>query len=186
MKTKQIALLMLAPVLVLAGCNPVVLAAKETYDVAADPRSVATQATDTEVEVQIKAALLASPVSGTSGLDVYCREGIVVLAGLVPSGSQAGRAAVDIARQTSGVKRVETFFVSHRPSWESDLETKEQIRALLIADPALVSSRVDIAVYAGHVVLVGVATSRANVQKFISDARSVSGVRSVTSYIQTV
>jgi len=186
MKTKQIVLLMLAPVLVLAGCNPVVLAAKETYDVAADPRSVATQATDTEVEVQIKAALLASPVSGTSGLDVYCREGIVVLAGLVPSGSQAGRAAVDIARQTSGVKRVETFFVSHRPSWESDLETKEQIRALLIADPALVSSRVDIAVYAGHVVLVGVATSRANVQKFISDARLVSGVRSVTSYIQTV
>jgi len=125
-------------------------------------------------------------VSGTSSLDVYCREGIVVLAGLVPSGSQAGRAAVDIARQTSGVKRVETFFVSHRPSWESDLETKEQIRALLIADPALVSSRVDIAVYAGHVVLVGVATSRANVQKFISDARLVSGVRSVTSYIQTV
>jgi len=177
---------MLVSALVLAGCNPVVLAAKETYDVAADPRSIATQATDTEVEVQIKAALLASPVSGTSGLDVYCRQGIVVLAGLVPPGSQAGRAAVDIARQTSGVKRVETFFVSHRPSWESDLETKEQIRALLIADPALVSSRVDIAVYAGHVVLVGVATSRANVQKFISDARSVSGVRSVTSYIQTV
>jgi len=186
MKTKQIVLLMLAPVLVLAGCNPVVLAAKETYDVAADPRSVATQATDTEVEVQIKAALLASPVSGTSGLDVYCRQGVVVLAGLVPSGSQAGRAAVDIARQTSGVKRVETFFVSRRPSWENDIETKEKIRALLIADPVLVSGRVDIGVYAGHVVLVGVATSQANVQRFISDARSVSGVRSVMSYIQTV
>jgi osmotically-inducible protein OsmY len=173
----------MVPVLVLAGCNPVVLAAKETYDVAADPRSVVTQATDTEVELQIRAALLASPVSG---LDVYCRQGIVVLAGLVPLGSQAGRAAVDIARQTSGVKRVETFFVSHRPSWENDLETKEKIRALLIADPVLVSGRVDIGVYAGHVVLVGVATSPANVQKFISDSRSVSGVRSVTSYIQTV
>ena len=109
MRTELVVLLML--VLVLAGCNPVVLAAKETYDVAADPRSIATQATDTEVEVQIRAALLASPVSGTSGLDVYCRQGIVVLAGLVPLGSQAGRAAVDIARQTSGVKRVETFFV---------------------------------------------------------------------------
>src|SRR5215831_17505895 len=141
MKTKQVVLLMLALVLVLAGCNPVVLAAKETYDVAADPRSVATQ---------------------------------------------AGRAAVDIARQTSGVKRVETFFVSRRPSWENDIETKEKIRALLIADPVLVSGRVDIGVYAGHVVLVGVATSQANVQRFISDARSVSGVRSVMSYIQTV
>src|SRR5215471_18343592 len=71
--TKRVVLLMLVLVLVLAGCNPVVLAAKETYDVAADPRSVATQATDTAVEVQIRAALLASPVSGTSGVDVYCR-----------------------------------------------------------------------------------------------------------------
>jgi hyperosmotically inducible protein len=84
------------------------------------------------------------------------------------------------------VKRVETFFVSRRPSWENDVAIKERIRAVLIADPALVSSRVDIGVYAGHVVLVGAVPSRANVQKFISDARSVSGVESVTSYIQTV
>ena len=66
------------------------------------------------------------------------------------------------------------------------MEIKEEIRAVLIADPTLISGRVDIAVYAGHVVLVGVVDSRANVQKFISDARSVSGVVSVTSYIQTI
>jgi osmotically-inducible protein OsmY len=35
-------------------------------------------------------------------------------------------------------------------------------------------------------VLVGVVDSRANVQKFIADARSVPGVVSVTSYIQTM
>jgi osmotically-inducible protein OsmY len=84
------------------------------------------------------------------------------------------------------VRRVETYFVPSRPSWESDIGIKEQIRANLIADPALLSGRVDIAVYAGHVVLVGVVDSRANVQRFISDARSVPGVVSVTSYIQTV
>ena len=184
MRTKRVLPLML--VVVLAGCSPYVLAAKETYGIATDPRSLATQATDTEAELQIKAALLASPVNGTSGLDVYCRQAVVVLVGMVPSGSQAGRAAVDIARQTSGVKRVETYFVSRRPSWENDVAIKEQIRAALIADPALVSGRVDVAVYAGHVVLVGVVESRANVEKFISDARSVSGVVSVTSYIQTV
>jgi osmotically-inducible protein OsmY len=170
----------------LAGCAPYALAVKETYNVATDPRSVLTQATDTQAEVQIKAALLASPVRGTSGIDVYCRQGVVVLVGVVPPGSQAGQAAVNIARQTPGVSRVETYFVPSRPSWESDLAIKEQIRATLIADPALVSGRVDIAVYAGHVVLVGVVDSRANVQKFISDASSVSGVVSVTSYIQTV
>jgi osmotically-inducible protein OsmY len=183
-KMKQVLPLML--VVALAGCAPYALAVKETYDVATDPRSVLTQATDTEAEARIKAALLASPVSGTSGIDVYCRQGVVVLVGVVPAGSQAGQAAVSIARQTPGVKRVETYFVPSRPSWESDIAIKEQIRAVLIADPALVSGRVDIAVYAGHVVLVGVVDSRANVQKFIADARSVPGVVAVTSYIQTV
>jgi osmotically-inducible protein OsmY len=178
--------LFLTLVVVLAGCSPYVLAVRETYEVATDPRSLVTQATDTQAELQIKAALLASPVRGTSGIDVYCRQGVVVLVGVVPPGSQAGQAAVSIARQTSGVKRVETYFVPSRPSWESDIAIKEEIRATLIADPVLVSGRVDIAVYAGHVVLVGVVDSRANVQKFISDARSVSGVASVTSYIQTV
>jgi hypothetical protein len=150
-------------VVALAGCAPYALAVKETYDVATDPRSLATQATDTQAELQIKTALVASPVRGTSG-----------------------QAAVSIARQTPGVRRVETYFVPSRPSWETNIGIKEQIRASLIADPALVSGRVDIAVYAGHVVLVGVVDSRANVQKFIADANSVSGVVSVTSYIQTV
>src|SRR5215471_18680489 len=168
------------------GCSPYVLAARETYEIATDPRSVFTRASDTEAEARIKAALLASPANGTSGIDVYCRQGVVVLVGVVPPGSQAGQAAVSIARQTSGVRRVETYFVPSRPSWESDIAIKEKIRGTLIADPVLVSSRVDIAVFAGHVVLVGVVDSRANVQKFIQDARSVNGVVSVTSYIQTI
>jgi osmotically-inducible protein OsmY len=184
MRTKQVLPMML--IVALAGCSPYVLAAKESYEVATDPRSLVTQATDTEAEVQIKAALVASPVSGTSGLDVFCREGVVVVAGMVPAGSQAGRAAVDIARKAPSVKKVETYFVTRRPSWENDLAIKEEIRAVLVADPVLVSGRVDIAVYAGHVVLVGAVASRGKVEKFISDARSVRGVVSVTSYIQTV
>jgi osmotically-inducible protein OsmY len=181
-KMKKILPLMLA--VALAGCAPYALAVKETYNVATDPRSILTQATDTQAEVQIKAALLASPVKGTSGIDVYCRQGVVVLVGVVPQGSQAGQAAVAIARQTPGVTRVETYFVPSRPSWESDIAIKEQIRAVLIADPALISGRVDIAVFAGHVVLVGVVNSQASVQRFIADARSVPGVVAVTSYIQ--
>jgi len=160
-------LFLLILVVAFSACSPYALAVKETYDVATDPRSLFTQATDTQAELQIKAALLASPVRGTSGIDVYCRQGVVVLVGVVPPGSQAGQAAVSIARQTPGVKRVETYFVPSRPSWESDIAIKEQIRAVLIADPVLVSSRVDIAVFAGHVVLVGVVDSRANVEKFI-------------------
>jgi osmotically-inducible protein OsmY len=181
--------LLLVPItlVVLAACNPYmagVTAVRETYSIATDERSVATQAADTAIEVQIKAALMTSPVKGTSGIDVYCRNGVVVLVGMVAPGSSAGREAVMIARGTSGVSRVETYFVNARPSWTKDFEIKESIRAVFVADPVLISGRIDIAVYGGHVVLVGVVPSRAKVDKFIEDARSVSGVVAVTSFIQ--
>ena len=172
---------------VLAACNPYmagVTAVRETYSITTDVRPVTTQAADTAIETQIKGSLMASPVKGTSGIDVYCRNGIVVLVGVVAPGSSAGREAVRIARETSGVSRVETYFVNARPSWTKDLEIKESIRAVYVADPVLVSGRVDIAVYGSHVVLVGVVPSRAKVDQFIQDARSVSGVVSVTSFIQ--
>ena len=171
----------------LIACNPYmagVTAVRETYTIATDPRQVETQAADTAIEAQIKAALMTSPVKGTSGIDVFSRNGVVVLAGVVPPGSLAGREAVSIARGTSGVKRVETYFVNNRPSWMHDFEVKEKIRAIYITDPVLVSGQVDIAVYGGHVVLVGVVPSQAKVDKFVNDARSVSGVVSVTSFIQ--
>ena len=40
--------------------------------------------------------------------------------------------------------------------------------------------------YAGHVVLVGVVSSQQTVDRFVSDARAVSGVVAVTSFIQTM
>ena len=173
----------------LTACNPYMAATtvvRETYGTATDLRSLSTQETDTQAELQIKGALLASPVRGTSGIDVWCRQGVVVLAGVVPPGSSAGQEAVRLARETPGVKRVETYFVGARPSWTSDLEIKEEIRAKLIADPDLISGRVDTGVYAGHVVLVGVVASRQKAEQFAATARSVSGVVSVTSFVQTM
>jgi osmotically-inducible protein OsmY len=173
---------------VLAACNPYVAATSvvhETYGAATDLRSLSTQESDTQVEVQLKAALLASPVRGTTGIDAWCRQGVVVLAGVVPPGSSAGQEAVRLARQTPGVKRVETYFVSARPSWTSDFEIKEEIRAVLVADPSLLSGRVDIGVYAGHVVLVGVVGSPQKAEQFVAGARSVNGVVSVKSFMQT-
>jgi hyperosmotically inducible protein len=172
----------------LESCNPYLAATtavQETYGTATDERSLTTQATDTEIEVKIKASLTASPVQGTSGIDVFCRQGIVVLTGVVPPGSSAGQEAVRVARATPGVKRVETYFVPSRPSWTNDFEIKEKIRATMVADPTLVSSRVDIAVYAGHVVLVGVVSSREKAEQFVKDARSVSGVVALKSFIQS-
>jgi osmotically-inducible protein OsmY len=189
MKTKAVflATATLIVAVILSACNPymaAVTAVRETYSITTDQRSVMTQVADTAIEAQIKTALMTSSVKGMSGIDVYCRSGVVVLVGVVAPGSSAGREAVTITRGTSGVSRVETYFVNARPSWTNDIEIKESIRAVCVADPVLISGRVDIAVYGGHVVLMGVVPTQAKVDRFIQDARSVSGVVAVTSFIQ--
>jgi len=67
----------------------------------------------------------------------------------------------------------------------TDFEIKEKIKLVLVGDPRLIEGRVDVGVYAGHVVLVGVVSSRQKAEDFIEDARWVNGVVSVRSYIQT-
>ena len=184
--------MLLLPVLAvsLAGCGPYLIATaavsavSATYGVATDERSMSTQVADTQVEALVRAGLLASPVKGTGSLDVFCRKGVAVLAGAVPRDSSAGAEAVKIARETTGVRRVRTYFVSGHASPMSDFGIKMKIKAALVTDPGVVASRVDIGVYSGHVVLVGVAASRAQREKFIEDARSVGGVVAVRSYIQ--
>jgi hyperosmotically inducible protein len=169
------------------GCNPymaAVSAVSQTYDVATDERSLTTQASDTEIEADIKARLVASPVQGTGSLSALCRRGVVVLSGVVPPGSQAGITAVQIASARSGVRRVETFFVASEPSEADDLEISGKIKAAFVADPNVVADQVSARVYAGHVVLVGVVSNWDQAQRFIDDARSVPGVMSVRSYIQ--
>jgi hyperosmotically inducible protein len=173
----------------LAGCNPYVAtvsAVSATYGAATSLRSVSTQASDAEIEAQIKSALLTDPVSGTGTLNVFCRQGVVVLAGLVPPGSDAGHEAVRVARETPGVVRVETFFVPYNPSSLSDIEIKEKIKAAFVEDPEVVAGRVDVEVYAGHVVLVGVVASWQKAEEFVNDAQAVDGVVSVRSYIQVL
>jgi len=170
-----------------AACNPYMAAVSvvtQGYGVATDERSVTTQARDTEIEAEIKAALIESPTPGMGNLSVISRQGVVLLAGVVPPGSPVGLQAVAIARSTSGVKRVETFFVSSRPSVANDIELEAQIKEAWVADPNLESRQVDVDVYAGHVVLAGVVSSPEQAQEFVNDASAVPGVLSVQSYIQ--
>lgn len=170
-----------------AGCNPYVTAASvayRTYDAATDRRTVGTQVDDSEIEAKIKAALLASPVSGTGSIKVFSRRGVVVLTGVVPPGGAAGKEAVRIARATEQVVRVETFFVRSERSVTDDMAIEARIKAAFVGDPSLQSSQVSAVAYGGHVALIGVVDDSATARKFIDDARAVAGVVSVRSYIQ--
>ncbi|MFN8642679.1 MAG: BON domain-containing protein [Candidatus Binatia bacterium] len=170
-----------------AGCNPymaAVGAVSTTYGVATDLRPASVQASDADIEAKIEAGLLQSPVAGTGSLDVTCRQGIVLLSGVVPKGSDAGRAAEAIARAVPGVQRVNTFFVPARASELRDIELKAKIKEAFVADTTLISGRVDVSVYNGHAVLIGVVENRQQMRQFINDAIAVPGVQSVRSFIQ--
>jgi osmotically-inducible protein OsmY len=167
--------------LLLSGCLTV---AQTSYETATDERSVATQKADTQAALTIKKRLLESDVKGTGGLDVYCRNGVVVLTGVVEAGSAAGREAVAIAGKVDGVKRVETYYVPSRPSMAGDLLIKQKISARMVGDGDLKAGQVDMSVLAGHVVLVGVVNRAEKVTKIIGHARATEGVVAVKSFIQ--
>jgi hyperosmotically inducible periplasmic protein len=176
---KQFAWVILA--VLLAGCTTI---ATQSYDVATDERSVGTQASDTDIFARIKKELAESKVKGTDSISVFCRNGIVVLAGVVPKGSEAGMEAVRIARGVQGVRKVETYFLPSQPSRTSDFEISEKIHYKMVGDVDLKADQVDMTVIDGHVVLVGMVSSKTKVEKIIGIARETKGVKVVKSFIQ--
>jgi hypothetical protein len=63
-------------------------------------------------------------------------------------------------------------------------EFKGPARAVYVADPVSISGQVDIAVFGTYVMLVEGIPFRTRAEKFLRDALSVSGVMSITSFIQ--
>jgi osmotically-inducible protein OsmY len=171
-------------VLLLNGC--ITAAAWTTYEVATDERPIPVQHTDTEIAITIKTRLLESPVKGTGWVEVFCRRGVVVLAGVVAPGSAVAREAVAVALRVPGVQRVETYFVPSRPSLLGDYAIKLKVNARMLMDWDLRLSQVSTSVLAGHVVLVGVVDHADKVRKALAHARSAGGVVAVKSFIQVV
>jgi osmotically-inducible protein OsmY len=172
--------------LIAVGLNGCTTAAYMTYEVATDERPLERQHLDTGIAGTIKTELLQSHVKGTAWIEVYCRRGVVVLAGVVEPGSTADREALAIARRVAGVQRVETYFVPNRPSLMSDYAIKLKVNARVIADWDLRFSQVSTSVLAGHVVLVGVVDREDKAKKIMAHARATGGVVAVKSFIQVV
>jgi len=173
----------LALVFLLSGC---IAMGTRGYDVATDERSVGNQTDDAGIWGQIKNSLLQSDVKGTDSINVFCRNGVVVLAGVVESGSQAGTEAVKIAHAVQGVKKVETYFLPSETSRTDDFEIKEKIHFKMVGDSDLRAGQVDMTVIDGHVVLVGVVDSNTRAEKIIAIAHATKGVKAVKSFLQVV
>lgn len=154
------------------------------YEIARDERSLADISADKAIVTEIKAALLEK--SGKLGLAVktYCFRGKVILLGqLADEGFKAY--AVATAKKTKGVKGVTTHWVppSRQGSTVSDLEITAKIRAELVGDKDISATQVETEVFGGHVFLLGMVRSQRDADKAAAHAKSVSGVKSVTSLL---
>jgi osmotically-inducible protein OsmY len=166
---------------VLGGCTLVVLGA---YDLATDARAFSVQQTDGAIANTIRSELMEAGPRRFLAVDVFCHQGLVVLTGVTEPGSDAGPRAVAIARRQEGVRRVETYFFSERPSRISDVSIGTRFYGRIVFDIGLRQAHVDFAVLNGHLILAGVVASPSELEAILHHARSVSGVRVVKSYLQ--
>jgi hyperosmotically inducible protein len=167
--------------LLLAGCTTV---ASQAYSSATDERSLAVQAEDTKIATKIKKGLFDTGAKNLLAIDVFCHQGLVVLAGVVEPGSNVGQQAVAIARGVEGVRRVETYYLPSRASTTGDLAIGAKLKARIVGDGDLKAAQVDMSVINGTVVLAGVVDRQAKVDAVVRHARAVEGVTGVKSYIQ--
>ena len=96
--------------------------------------------------------------------------------------------ALEIANDVPGVKSVTYYLLRKREEdtcgWTDNLEIGAKIKAELIGDRDISSTRVDVKAIQCHVVLLGILGSKEEVAKVIAHAKSVAGVRGVTSYLK--
>ena len=171
-------------VLLLAGCTTSAVILLTAWGTATDERSIASQLDDLGITSRIRSELLRVDVGALAALDVFCHQGLVVIAGVVPPGSDLGRRAVEIAQATAGVRRVDTYFVPSRRSILRDATAGAEILSQIIGDLQLRASQVDVAVVGGHAVVTGVVETADKVDRVLAHARAAEGVVAVHSFVQ--
>lgn len=150
------------------------------YGIYDDKRLLDTQAADTAMASNIKAALIKANFSEAMGISVYCFYDNVFLVGEVPKNMQAE--AVAIARSYHPRSITPHWFTKSEGD-RSDFMLATDLRGSLLTTKGLSSTRIDTVVNSGRVVLLGVVHDNAEKQLAIKTARKLKGVTSVTSYL---
>ena len=152
------------------------------YESAMDERSVAQQADDKRISLDIKAQM--ANIDGKKALKIktYCFVGHVFLVGAI-NDKGFRHQAVKIAKAIKGVVKVSTHFVPESETMKSDIEIATKVRAALIADKSLSSTQIEAETMNGEVVFLGMVNDKNDIKIATKIAKSVTGVRKVTSFV---
>jgi hyperosmotically inducible protein len=150
--------------------------------------------TDAGITTNVKAKFLADDVVKSSQIDVATKNGVVTLTGNVDS-EGAKKKAIELARETTGVKSVVDMISAREASGGGDApepvrtvgETVTDagltmsVKGRLLDDPQVKGLQIDVDTRDGVVFLTGTVRSDVEKQKAIQLAKDTKGVRDVQS-----
>jgi osmotically-inducible protein OsmY len=133
--------------------------------------------TDEEIRWDVMQTLFRNSFLDPQDVDVAVRNGVVTLEGYVDSEPKK-KMIEDLVESVNGVTGVNENFIVVRNGARADYEIADEIKARLNFDTSVNSSFIDVQVYRGHVMLLGMVGSAAQRERAFEDAW-VAGVRSV-------
>lgn len=176
--------------LALNACTPLgaAVGAGATVGVAAvQERSVGHAIDDATIQIQINHLLLQKSERLFADIDLEVVEGRVLMTGEVPTVDDRVE-AVRLAWQAEGVREVlNELQVSNKSglvSYAKDVWISTQMRGKLIGDGDIVDINYSVDTVNGVLYLMGIAQSKAELDKAVQHARTIRGVTQVVSHVQ--
>ena len=174
------------------GCSSILTTAAENlYIAAVDRRDMKTILNDTTIKLTIINKFHDDDYINTLNsldLSIECYRGHVYLIGEYDKPVQKTR-AIKIAKGIEGVKGVTSYLLPKNKSdicgIDENLAIMGRVKAKLIGDEDIRSTNIDIKSVQCNVVLYGLVESKNKINKAIEHAKSVKGVRTVTSYLKS-
>lgn len=139
--------------------------------------------TDSEIETSVTDAILSDPRVSMFNVDVSASAGIVTLSGRVPT-LGAMKAAVEDARNTSGVMDVRNHINVRTDGWVTDDDLRDDVQAALERDALMHDNDLEFSVDNGVVTLKGDVTSDYEKMHARTTVENVVGVTEVVNRIE--
>ena len=164
----------------LSGCGTIYKAAK-------DERNVGTQIKDEQITMAIRKKFVNDELVKYFDISTYCYKGDVYLVGEYKKMNQKQR-AVALAKEVEGVRSVTPHFLPEKKGdlcgTTDNVLIATKVKTKLIGDKEIESTNIEVKTLQCHVILLGLVDETREINKAIKHAKSVEGVRSVTSYLK--
>lgn len=137
---------------------------------------------DAAIKTAITSSLLKIDAAKANDVNVHCFNGHVFLVG--EADKDFRRVAVAEAEKPEGVVHVSAhWFPTGTASSDSDAAIEAEASSLPLFAEDVSTRRIGMDVWGGHVVLTGIASNKAEVDKAIEAIKKIKKVESVTTYL---